>query len=75
MARPGRYDQVKEGEWTSIDRRDNREQCCDCGLVHKIDYRIVEKNGGRNKIEFRCWRDDKATSSIRKRAGIEIIKP
>lgn len=72
MAKPGPYSQVKEGEWLDVSRRDEREQCCDCGLVHRVDYRIIEKNG-RNKIEYRCWRDDNATKRIRKRAGIRVV--
>ena len=37
------------------------KQCCDCGLVHRLDFRIV---GGR--IEFRTRRDDRATAAARR---------
>lgn len=70
--RPGPYNLVVEGKWTGARKLDHREQCCDCGLVHRNDYRAVQK--ARNtEIEFRCWRDDKATARIRKRKGLVII--
>jgi len=74
MAKPGRYQQIVEGEWTPVDRRGNREQCCDCALVHRLDYRIRHTASGRIKFEERVSRDDRATTAIRRRAGIRIIK-
>jgi len=38
-----------------------REQCCDCGLIHRLDFRIVD-----GKVEFRTRRDDRATSAARR---------
>jgi hypothetical protein len=35
-----------------------REQCCDCGLIHRLDFRIV---GGR--VEFRTRRDERVTAA------------
>jgi hypothetical protein len=65
-----RYEQIIEGEWGPWDRRANWHRCCDCGLVHRVDYRIV---GRRNRIEARYKTDQKSTDRIRKRAGI-ILK-
>ncbi len=69
----GPYSAVVEGEWTEMRMRGHREQCCDCGLIHRIDYRILTK-GKRRELQFRCWRDDKATGKIRRRAGIVVLK-
>jgi hypothetical protein len=66
----GRYEQIIEGEWFVWDRRANWHRCCDCGLVHRVDYRLV---GKLNRIEARYRTDHRATSRIRKRSGI-ILK-
>ena len=39
----------------------HREQCCDCGLIHRLDVRIVD-----GKVEFRTRRDDRATAAARR---------
>ena len=41
--------------------RNFREQCCDCGLIHRLDFRIVD-----GKVEFRTRRDDRATAAARR---------
>jgi hypothetical protein len=41
--------------------RNFREQCCDCGLIHRLDFRIVD-----GRIEFRTRRDDRATAAARR---------
>lgn len=35
--------------------------CCDCGLVHDMDFRIVE-----GKIQFRARRNNRATGQLRR---------
>ena len=52
------YQPIAYGAWT---RPRFREQCCDCGLVHRLDFRIVE-----GQIEFRTRRDDRATAAVRR---------
>ena len=39
------YDVISYGEWTRPRLRDFREQCCDCGLIHRLDFRIVDAKG------------------------------
>jgi len=36
-------------------------ECCDCGLIHRLDFRIVD-----GKVEFRTRRDDRATAAARR---------
>lgn len=55
------YHHVQPGEWVPTKRRGNLEQCCDCGLVHVVDYRINE----HNQIEFRARRHGPATGGAR----------
>ena len=42
-------------------KRGFKEMCCDCHLVHIVDYRIVD-----GTIEFRARRDVRATAAARR---------
>jgi hypothetical protein len=44
--------QLDDNEWTTIEWRNQHEQCCDCGLKHSVDFRVAE-NG---KLQFRARR-------------------
>jgi hypothetical protein len=81
MAKRSSYDEIGYGEWTRPRMRDFREQCCDCGLIHRLDFRIVDAKGrslpssrtkGRSRpssrlhVEFRTRRDDRATAAARR---------
>jgi hypothetical protein len=55
------YEPIAYGAWTRPRKQNFREQCCDCGLVHRLDFRIVE-----GRIEFRTRRDDRATAAARR---------
>jgi hypothetical protein len=61
MPKRVRYDVVPYGGWTRPRMRNFREQCCDCGLIHRLDFRIVD-----GKVEFRTRRDDRATAAARR---------
>src|SRR5258705_13717154 len=81
MAKRSSYDEIGYGEWTRPRMRDFREQCCDCGLIHRLDFRIVDAQGrsrpsspkkgrsrrsSRLRVEFRTRRDDRATAAARR---------
>jgi hypothetical protein len=36
------YDVISYGEWTKPRMKDFRERCCDCGLIHRLDFRSVD---------------------------------
>jgi hypothetical protein len=55
------YRVISYGEWTRPRMRNFREQCCDCGLIHRLDFRIID-----GRIEFRTRRDDRATAAARR---------
>jgi hypothetical protein len=77
-----RYSVIPYGEWIRPRLRNFREQCCDCGLIHRLDFRVVDARaaarGGRGRItrssrrspvayiEFRTRRDDRATAAARR---------
>ena len=53
---------LSEGQWFRVaNRKDHYEVCCDCGLEHRVEYRV--RNG---KLEFRAWREDRATAARRR---------
>jgi len=54
------YPQIHPGEWVQPSDF-YKFACCDCGLVHKVEFRIHEK-----RIQFRMWRNSCATAQLRK---------
>ena len=60
------YVRAKDGEWIEPRSRGYRQACCDCGLVHQIDFRVVKSGtGARVKVQFRAFRDKRATAGMR----------
>lgn len=59
-----RYQQAYNGEWIQPVRRGYLMRCCDCKLVHILDFRII---GGR--IQFRAHRDERKTAASRRGSG------
>ena len=55
-----RYKQVSHNEWQQPARRNYKMACCDCGLVHLVDFRI---KGGR--IQLRARRAVRHTAALR----------
>jgi len=55
--REAKYPLVKAGAWIQPTPRDYRMKCCDCGLIHSFDFRVVKYAGGkRTKVQFRAFR-------------------
>jgi hypothetical protein len=57
-----RYDEPKEGEWVRPVKKGYRLCCCDCGLVHELDFKIEGKN-----ILFKGKRNNRATAQVRRK--------
>ena len=65
-------------EWQQPIMRGYRMECCDCGLVHEMEFRafVVTKDNGETfeyvnlpdavRVEFRVARDSRATAKARK---------
>lgn len=62
---------VAPGEWIQPIRRGYLLACCDCGLVHKVNFRLV-KRGNRNFIQLQAFREEAATRKQRKHDGVTI---
>lgn len=61
MTRKSGYYHVTDGEWISVPKRGFKEQCCDCGLVHRLNFKVVD-----GTIFIQTFRDGRATSGARK---------
>ena len=59
-----KYDRPKANQWVWPRRRGYKLVCCDCALVHRIDF-VVD---GRGRILIRLRRDERATAAIRREA-------
>lgn len=56
------YIEMEPGQWVRVYKTNFLDACCDCGLVHRSQYRVVD-----GKIYMRCWRDERATAACRRR--------
>lgn len=48
-------------EWIQPVRKGYKLACCDCGLVHNVDFRTQ-----RGKIQFRVSRNERSTAAVRR---------
>ena len=61
MTKRTNYHWAQNDEWVPISWRGFKEQCCSCGLVHRVDYRVVE-----GQLQFKARIDERATSAVRR---------
>ena len=55
------YEYTQDGVWEYPTQEGFKLACCDCGLVHTIDFRVVD-----GEVEFMIERDNRATGQIRR---------
>lgn len=60
--------QIEDGRWYRI-RGYTHTECCDCGLVHREEIRLVDGH-----LEWRAMRDDVKTAQRRKALGIKVTQ-
>lgn len=58
---------VSTDEWIQPIRKGYRMECCDCGLVHTLDFRIY-----RGQVQFLARRDNRRTAIRRRQRNIRI---
>jgi hypothetical protein len=62
-----KYSEPKSGQWVEPIRRKYKLACCDCGLVHALNFRLIKNDHGRGKrIQFKAYRDYRATGQVRR---------
>lgn len=64
--RSGRYEEAQQGEWFEPLHRGYLLACCDCALVHRVDFRIAYTKTRRPKIQMRVHRHERATAAMRR---------
>lgn len=65
-----RYPNVTDGQWVQPVERGYHMACCDCGLVHRMNFRVI---GIRKKrAVFQAFRAVGETKKLRKRQGITV---
>lgn len=64
--RRAQYDisQTYDGFWRTPPLRHFYRACCDCGLVHREEFRIRD-----GRVQYRVWRDEGETELERRRTG------
>lgn len=61
-----KYQEIKDGTWIEPLMKGWRMACCDCGLVHRTEFRVVRSGRGKGVV-FRVWRDERATGAMRRK--------
>lgn len=57
-----KIEQVFDGDWIEpTPQKGHKMVCCDCGLVHTINFRVV-----KGKVQFQPFRNEKATYNKRR---------
>ena len=54
-----RCKKIKSGEWVQPRRKNYYMQCCDCGLIHRMNFRLIKDKIGRATIQFQAFRASK----------------
>ena len=60
-----KYEDI-EDDWIYPVRKGYKLKCCDCGLVHVIDFDIIDRGRG-NEIRLKFSRDERATAAVRRK--------
>ena len=56
-----KYEQAEPNKWIQPVRKGYKLSCCDCGLVHEMDFRVHKRH-----IQFRTRRSARATGQVRR---------
>ena len=56
---------LMDGEWFYPRRKGFELECCDCGLVHRFNFKLVDVPHGK-AIKFQAVRDARATAQTRR---------
>jgi hypothetical protein len=57
------YPTIEDGDWFRPTHRNHRHRCCDCSLIHDVDFRVVDDG----KVEVRFTRHARATAAARRK--------
>ena len=57
------FTEWEEGEWHEPVHDGYLMECCDCGLVHRVDFAV--RGRIRRQVQMRVFRDEEATEAKR----------
>ncbi len=64
------YEKPEEGEWVQPIENGYKMACCDCGLVHTMNFRVH-----KGRAQFQVFRNNRSTAAMRRKfESIRIIK-
>jgi len=63
-----KYRKQQNGDWVKPLMRGYRMMCCDCGLVHVLNFRVIRWGCG-HKVLFQVFRHNRATAAARRKAS------
>ncbi len=63
-----KYIQLHDGLWFTPVMRGLRLICCDCGLVHSVDFKITKAG-----VKMRATRNARATAAARRSKHYETL--
>lgn len=53
---------LADGEWSRPVQRGYYVSCCDCGLTHRLNFRVV-----RGEVQVQSFRDPLMTKAVRRK--------
>lgn len=56
-----RFRVMDAGEWTRPSRKGYRMGCCDCGLVHTMNFKLI-----KGRIWMQGFRNERSTAALRR---------
>jgi hypothetical protein len=68
-----KYDTPEANEWVQPIMKGYKLACCDCGLVHEVDFRFISING-KAKLQMRFRRANRSTAQIRRHKDVKLVK-
>ena len=51
-----RFKIQEEGQWVQPRMKNYYLKCCDCGLTHRVNFRLVKYGNNKRKIQFQMFR-------------------
>lgn len=61
-----RYETLRDGKWVNTPARRYRIGCCDCGLVHDVEFRMVVTADGQFQLQRRLRRNKRQSAIARR---------
>ena len=70
MSLPVDFHEWRDGEWHEPIHDGYLMACCDCGLVHRVDFRV--RGWLRRQVQMRVFRAEPETAAERQARNITV---